>query len=94
MLSASDDESLLFGVAYDGEVCSLNGPLLLLMGKNCSDSSPSANYFLFMWILGRNGKRAKKKPSLPKQSLGLGTVLGREVPNTIIGSIEQADLGG
>jgi len=31
MLSASDDESLLFGVAYDGEVCSENGPLLLLL---------------------------------------------------------------
>jgi hypothetical protein len=25
---------LLFGVLYDGEVCSENGPLLLLMGKN------------------------------------------------------------
>jgi hypothetical protein len=25
---------LLFGVLYDGEACSENGPLLLLMGKN------------------------------------------------------------
>jgi hypothetical protein len=47
-----------------------------------------------MWILGRNGERANINCPLPKQSLGLGTVLGREGLNTIIASTEQGDLGG
>jgi len=62
MLPAGWDESgssIAVRRIYYGEVCSQNCRLLLQMAKTCSGSSPSTHYFLFIWILGKNEKRAK-----------------------------------
>ena len=58
---------MLFGVLYDGEVCTENCPLLLLMGKNLFSFLAFGILFFIHVDSGQKREASEKNRPLPKQ---------------------------
>jgi hypothetical protein len=64
------EDLLLFGVLYDGEVCSENCPLLLLMGKNLFSFLAFRKLLFINVDSGQKREASEKKASLAKAVAG------------------------